>query len=88
MEINKDELLKKLKELLKNELSVISYETWILPLGIKSIEGNHIVFTITSEYQRDFLEVIPKHTQRQSKRVNVRVLRIKHFLHIREVDRL
>ena len=57
MEINKDELLKKLKELLKNELSVISYETWILPLGIKSIEGNHIVFTITSEYQRDFLEV-------------------------------
>ena len=57
MEINKDELLEKLKELLKSELSVISYETWILPLGIKSIENNHITFTIASEYQRDFIEV-------------------------------
>ena len=57
MEINKDELLQKLKELLKSELSVISYETWILPLGIKSIENNHITFTIASEYQRDFIEV-------------------------------
>mgnify|MGYP004505867999 CR=1 FL=1 len=57
MEINKDELLQKLKELLKSELSIISYETWILPLGIQSIEDNHIVFTITSEYQRDFIEV-------------------------------
>ena len=46
MEINKDELLQKLKELLKSELSVISYETWILPLGIQSIKDNHIVFTI------------------------------------------
>ncbi len=57
MEISKDELLEKLKELLKSELSVISYETWILPLGIKSIENNHITFTIASEYQRDFIEV-------------------------------
>lgn len=57
MEINKDELLQKLKELLKSELSVISYETWILPLGIKSIENNHITFTIASDYQRDFIEV-------------------------------
>lgn len=57
MEINKDELLRKLKELLKNELSVISYETWILPLGIQSIKEDHIVFTISSEYQRDFVEV-------------------------------
>ena len=57
MEINKEELLQKLKELLKSELSVISYETWILPLGIKSIENNHITFTIASEYQRDFIEV-------------------------------
>ena len=57
MEINKDELLEKLKELLKSELSVISYETWILPLGIKSIENNNITFTIASEYQRDFIEV-------------------------------
>lgn len=57
MEINKDELLQKLKELLKNELTPISYETWILPIGIESITDNHIVFSITSEFQRDFIEV-------------------------------
>ena len=48
MEINKDELLQKLKELLKSELSVISYETWILPLGIKSIENNHKILIFSS----------------------------------------
>ena len=57
MEINNDELLQKLKELLKNELTPISYETWILPIGIESITDNHIVFSITSEFQRDFIEV-------------------------------
>ena len=57
MEIKKDELLSKLKELLKDEVSPISYETWILPLDIESIENNHIVFRVTSEFQRDFIEV-------------------------------
>ena len=45
MPIDKDELLDKLKLLLKDELSTISYETWILPLDINSINDNHIVFT-------------------------------------------
>lgn len=57
MEINKDELLSKLKDLLKDEVSIISYETWILPLDIESIKDNHIVFIVTSEFQRDFIEV-------------------------------
>ena len=57
MTVDKDELLGKLKELLKDELSTISYETWILPLDIESIENNHIVFRVTSEFQRDFIEV-------------------------------
>ena len=56
MTIDKDELLSKLKELLKDELSTISYETWILPLGIESIKDDHIVFTVTSDFQRDFIE--------------------------------
>ena len=56
MAIEKEELLNKIKEALKPELTQISYETWILPLGIKSIEKNHIVFTTTSEYQQDFIE--------------------------------
>ncbi len=56
MSVNKDELLQKLKDLLKDELTPISYETWILPLGIESIDDNHIVFSIVSDFQRDFIE--------------------------------
>ena len=56
MGIDKDELLTKLKELLKDEVPKISYDTWMNPLGIKSIEGDNIVFTTVSEYQKDFIE--------------------------------
>ncbi len=56
MDIDKDELLVKIKETLKGEVSEISYATWISSLGIKSVENNHIVFTALSEYQRDFIE--------------------------------
>ena len=56
MAIDKDELVSKIKELLKPEVTKISYDTWILPLDIRSIEGDNIVFTTTSEYQKDFIE--------------------------------
>jgi len=56
MEIDKDELLVKIKDTLKGEVSSISYDTWISSLGIKSINDNNIVFTTLSEYQRDFIE--------------------------------
>ena len=56
MAIDKEELAVKIKEALKPELTQISYDTWIAPLGIDSIEGNHIVFTTNSEFQKDFLE--------------------------------
>ena len=56
MEIDKDELLVKIKDTLKGEVSSISYDTWISSLGIKSIDENNIVFTTLSEYQRDFIE--------------------------------
>ena len=56
MAIEKEELLSKMKELLKPELTPISYNTWILPLDIRSIENDNIVFTTTSEFQQDFIE--------------------------------
>ncbi len=56
MGIDKDELLTKLKELLKDEVSKISYDTWINPLGIRSIDNDNIIFTTVSEYQKDFIE--------------------------------
>ena len=56
MEIDKDELMASIKKELEPELTRISYDTWIVPLGIKSIEGNNIVFTTLSEFQRDVIE--------------------------------
>ena len=56
MSIDKDELLNKIKELLEDEVSKISFETWIKPLGIRAIEKDNIVFTTVSEYQKDFIE--------------------------------
>ncbi len=56
MDINKEELLNKAKDELKNEVSTITFETWIKPLGIQSINGSNIVFTAISEYHKEFIE--------------------------------
>lgn len=56
MAIDKDDLVAKIKELLKPEVTKISYDTWILPLDIRSIDGDNIVFTTISEFQKDFIE--------------------------------
>lgn len=56
MALDKDDLVLKIKELLKPEVTKISYDTWILPLDIRSISGEHIVFTTISEFQKDFIE--------------------------------
>ena len=56
MPVDKQELLTKAKELLKDEVTSITYETWIKPLEIQSIEGNHIVFKAISEYHKDSIQ--------------------------------
>ncbi len=56
MDFNKDELLSRAKDELKNEVSSITFETWIKPLGIRSIVGNNIVFTVNSEFQKEMIE--------------------------------
>jgi len=56
MAFDKKELIEKIKKELRPEVTKISYDTWIMPLDIRSIEGNHIVFTTNSEYQKDFIE--------------------------------
>lgn len=56
MAIDKEELILNIKKELEPEVTKISYDTWILPLGIKSISGNNIIFTTTSEFQKDFIE--------------------------------
>ncbi len=56
MSIDKNDLLNKMKNELKPELTTISYNTWINTLDIQSISGNHIVFVATSEFHKDFIE--------------------------------
>lgn len=54
------EMLKELwgraKELLKEETTVITYETWIQPLELKSINENSIVLIASNSFQRDTVE--------------------------------
>ena len=49
MQIDKDELLNQAKELLKNEVTQIAYETWLRTLEIMEIKGNHIVFPVGTQ---------------------------------------
>lgn len=53
---NLKELWVKAKELLKEETTVITYETWIQPLELKSINDNVIVLLATNSFQRDTVE--------------------------------
>ena len=50
------DLWNKAKELLKEETTVITYETWIQSLEIKSVNDNIIVLLATNQFQRDTVE--------------------------------
>ncbi len=52
-EIN--ELLTKAKELLKEEVTTISYETWIKGIEIQSVDNEKINLIVTNNFTKDFL---------------------------------
>ena len=52
-EIN--ELLTKAKELLKEEVTTISYETWIKGIEIQSVDNEKINLLVTNNFTKDFL---------------------------------
>ncbi len=54
--INKTELIEKVKELLKNEVSNISYNTWIKDLEIIDINENNFVIKVKNEIHQNMLE--------------------------------
>ena len=56
MQLNLDELLKKAKELLKEETTEISYQTWFKSLEIDSMHENSIVLVADSIFQKELLE--------------------------------
>ena len=51
-----DELLTKAKELLREEVSSISFETWIKPLGIESMNNGNIVLVASTDFVKDILD--------------------------------
>lgn len=53
------ELLDTAKELLKNELTEIAFNTWIVPLDIESRIGNEIILSVENEFFKD--TIMSKH---------------------------
>jgi len=53
---DKNDLLTKAKDLLKDEMTTISYTTWIKNLEIQSISDNKIVLIALSKMQKDAIE--------------------------------
>lgn len=56
MQTELNELLTKAKELLKDETTKISYETWIKNLEIQSADNGNIILLATSTFQKDAIE--------------------------------
>lgn len=56
MNIERSELNSRVKDELRKETSSITYKTWLEPLEIISITDNHVVFEVTSIFQKDMAE--------------------------------
>ena len=48
-----NELLTKAKELLKNEVTKIAYETWIKDLDIESLDNNNVILVANNAFQKE-----------------------------------
>ena len=56
MQFEKDELLRQAKEYLKEEMTAISYSTWIENLEIAEITDTQMVLNVQSVFQKELLE--------------------------------
>ena len=56
MKKDQEELLEKAKLLLKDEVSNISFITWINPLEIEEWNNDEIIFKVTTNFQKDVIE--------------------------------
>lgn len=56
MQIDKDELLNQAKELLKEEVTQIAFQTWFSSLEITEMNDNHIVLKTASPYAGELLQ--------------------------------
>ena len=55
MQSDYEELFRQAKELIKDELSSIAYDTWILPLKLVSIDDERITIRSNTDYNANFL---------------------------------
>lgn len=56
MQFDKEDLLLQAKEHLKEEMTQISYSTWIQNLEIEDITENQIILKVNSIFQKEMLE--------------------------------
>lgn len=56
MESNLNDLLNEAKNLLKGELSELSYKTWLLPLEIQGIENNNVILVSDDPFKKESVE--------------------------------
>ena len=56
MVINNAELMEKVKNFIKEEISTISYDTWFKQLEIYDINDTQIILSTPTSFQKDFLE--------------------------------
>ena len=56
MESKLNEILSEAKDLLKGEISELSYKTWILPLELGKIENNNVLLISDDPFKRDSVE--------------------------------
>lgn len=51
-----NELLTKAKDLIRNEISPIAYDTWIKELELKSFDGGNVILICSTTFNRDSIE--------------------------------
>jgi chromosomal replication initiator protein len=56
MDSNAQELFAEAKELVREEMSELSFKTWILPLEISSINDNNIVILAKDQFKKETIE--------------------------------
>ena len=56
MQIDKDELLNQAKELLKEEVTQIAFQTWFSSMEIAEMNDSHIVLKVSSQYCGELLQ--------------------------------
>ena len=57
MDSNAQEILAQAKELVREEMSELSFKTWILPLEISSISDNNIVLIAKDSFKKESIEL-------------------------------